>query len=330
MEEAAAESNAYLEVSNPEDKFIIVYTLLKLELVAGKIVIFTNDKTTSYKLKLFLDDFSIKSTLLNYELPKATRHLTITNFTKSIDVLIVADPDEKKSKTKETKRHKIFKVPVSVLINFDLPSTSKLFKKRIQDVTSDINQGMSVLTLITGQDQERFEKIAKRMEKTGKEFEKLQLKMEQFEKFRYRCEDLLRGVTQKRIQATQMNDVKKAILAVKESKSKFELNPEDKRILAQAKKKEKPPKHLATVPDYLLPDTMRKETKTHLVNKNLFEEKLAKRQKRPAREFAQDEVMEETPDNIAWQDLAPTSNRKLWKIRHRQSLSKKTKKPRRY
>jgi superfamily II DNA/RNA helicase len=216
------------------------------------------------------------------------------------------------------------------MINFDLPSNSKLFKKRIQDVTSDINQGMSILTLIQSSDSEVFEKISKRLEKTGKIFEALHLKMDQFERFRYRCEDILRGVTHKRVQAYQINDVKKAILAVKESKSKFDLNPEDKRILAEAKKKEKPPKHLATVPDYLLPENMRKETKSYHVNRNDFEAKLAKRQRRPAKEYAPEETLEENPDNIAWQDLAPTSNRKLWKIRHRHSLAKKTKKPRRY
>lgn len=327
---SGADSNAYLEVLSNNDKFIVVYTLLKLELITGKIVIFANNKTSGYKLKIFLDEFSIKNTLLNYELPKATRHLTITNFTKGINVLIVIDPEEKGSVTKDTKRHKIFKVPVSVLMNFGMPSSSKIFKKRVADMSSEINAGMSILTLVSGEEQEIFEKVNRRMEKQGRPFEKLQLKMDQFERFRYRCEDILRGVTDKRIKGNQINDVKKAILAVKDSKSKFELNPEDKKILAEAKKKEKPLKHLASVPDYLLPDTMRKSSRPHLVNKKEFEIKLAKRQRREPKSFTEEEYMEEAPENISWQDLTPTSNRKLWKIRHRHSLAGKVKVPRRY
>jgi len=327
---SGADSNAYLEVLTSSDKFIVVYTLLKLELITGKIVIFVNSKSAGYKLKIFLDEFSIKNTLLNYELPKATRHLTITNFTKGINVLIVIDPEEKGSVTKDTKRHKIFKVPVSVLMNFGMPSSSKLLKKRVADMSSEINAGMSILTLVSGDEQEVFQRVSKRMEKHGRPFEKLQLKMDQFERFRYRCEDILRGVTDRRIKANQINDVKKAILAVKDSKSKFELNPEDKKILAEAKKKEKPLKHLASVPDYLLPDTMRKGPKAHLVNKKEFEIKLAKRQRREPKSFTEEEFMEEAPENISWQDLTPTSNRKLWKIRHRHSLAKKVKAPRRY
>lgn len=329
---SGTDSNVYLEVLNHSDKFIVVYTLLKLELITGKIVIFVNNKASGYKLKIFLDEFSIKNALLNYELPKATRHLAVTNFTKGVNVLIVIDPDERGSNTKDTKRHKIFKVPVSVLMNFGMPSSSKLLKKRIADMSSEINVGMSMLTLVSSEEQELeiFNKIGKRMEKQGRPFEKLQLKMEQFEKFRYRCEDVLRSVTEKRIKACQINDVKKAILAIKDSKNKIELNPEDKKILADAKKKEKPLKHLALVPDYLLPDSMRKNSKPYMVNKKEFEVKLAKRQRRDPNQFAEDEYMEEAPENIAWQDLTPTSNRKLWKIRHRHSLAKKVKAPRRY
>lgn len=329
---SGTDSNVFLEVSDLSDKFIVVYTLLKLELITGKIVIFVNNKASGYKLKIFLEEFSIKNALLNYELPKATRHLAVTNFTKGVNVLIVIDPEEKGSNTKDTKRHKIFKVPVSVLMNFGMPSSSKLFKKRIADMSSEINAGMSILTLVSSEEQEleTFNKISKRMEKQGRPFEKLQLKMEQFEKFRYRCEDVLRGVTEKRIKAFQINDVKKAILAIKDSKNKLELNPEDKKILADAKKKEKPLKHLASVPDYLLPDSMRKNSKPYMVNKKDFEVKLAKRQRRDPKNFAEDEYMEEAPENIAWQDLTPTSNRKLWKIRHRHSLAKKVKAPRRY
>ena len=325
-------TNAYLEVNADIDKYIIVYTLLKLNLISGKVIIYTNTKSTGYRLKLFLEEFFIKTLILNYELPKATRHLTVTNFVNSIDVLVVIDPDEKESQNKDGKRHKIYKVPVSVLINFDIPTSSHVYNKRNSDVSSDINAGISLLSLVTPEEQATLNKIKNRLEKLGKnDMEVLALKSDQFEKFRYRCEDILKTITHRKIKASQLNDVKKAILSSKESKAQFENNPEDKKILAQAKKKHKPMRHLSVVPDYLLPDQLRKTPRSHKVNHSDFEKKLAKRQNREPRDVNEAEMIEETPENIAWQDLTPTSNRKLWKIRHRQSLAGKApKKPRRY
>ena len=48
-------SNAFLEVKTESDKYIIAYTLLKLNLISGKVIIYTNTKTAGYKLKLFLE-----------------------------------------------------------------------------------------------------------------------------------------------------------------------------------------------------------------------------------------------------------------------------------
>ena len=324
-------SNAFLEVKTESDKYIIAYTLLKLNLISGKVIIYTNTKTAGYKLKLFLEEFHIKSLLLNYELPKATRHLSISNFVKTNDILIVIDPEEKESENKDAKRHKIYKVPVSVLINFDFPSSSRIFNKRVSDVSTDFNSDMSLLSLVDPEEEIQLLKIKKRLDKLGKiNFEPLTLKNDQFEKFRYRCEDILKSITQKNIKINQLNDVKKAILSAKEAKAQFELNPEDKKILAEAKKKHKPLRHLGIVPDYLLPDQLQKKRKPHKIKHEEFEQKLAKRQKREPRDVSSGEMIEEAPETIAWQDLGPTSNRKLWKIRHRFNLAGKVKKPRRY
>lgn len=329
--EEGSSSNAYLEVKGESDKFIIVYTLIKLGLISGKVVIYTNTKDEGYRLKLFLEEFHIKTLILSYQLPKATRHLTVTNFVKTNDVLIVIDPDEKESENKDTKRHKIYKASISVLINFDFPSNTRLFKRRVTDISSERSQNLSLLSLIEPNELKTFGQVSKKLLKQGRmPFELLEVKMDQFEKFRYRCEDILKTVTNKKIKACQMNDVKKAILSAKEVKTQFETNPEDKKILAEAKKRHRPPRHLSIVPEYLMPEGMQKEHKPHKVNKAEFEKKLAKRQKREVHDVDEKEVMEETPENIAWQDLAPTSNRKLWKIRHHFNMGKRSRKPRRY
>ena len=55
------------------DKFLLTYVVLKLKLIRGKCIIFVNDVDRSYRLKLFLEQFSIKSCVLNSELPLNSR-----------------------------------------------------------------------------------------------------------------------------------------------------------------------------------------------------------------------------------------------------------------
>ena len=55
------------------DKFLLTYVILKLKLVRGKCILFVNDVERCYRLKLFLEQFSIKSCVLNSELPLNSR-----------------------------------------------------------------------------------------------------------------------------------------------------------------------------------------------------------------------------------------------------------------
>lgn len=55
------------------DKFLLIYVILKLKLVQGKCILFVNDVDRCYRLKLFLEQFSIKSCVLNAEMPINSR-----------------------------------------------------------------------------------------------------------------------------------------------------------------------------------------------------------------------------------------------------------------
>lgn len=57
------------------DKFLLTYVILKLRLIKGKCILFVNDVDRSYRLKLFLEQFSIKSCVLNSELPLNSRYV---------------------------------------------------------------------------------------------------------------------------------------------------------------------------------------------------------------------------------------------------------------
>lgn len=75
----------YMIKTNQQDKFLLIYVLLKLKLVKGKILIFVNDIDKSYKLKLFLEKFGIRSGVLNAELPFNSRYV--------IDVAVPPAPE---------------------------------------------------------------------------------------------------------------------------------------------------------------------------------------------------------------------------------------------
>lgn len=59
------------------DKFLLTYVILKLRLIKGKCIIFVNDVDRSYRVKLFLEQFSIKSCVLNSELPLNSRQVSL-------------------------------------------------------------------------------------------------------------------------------------------------------------------------------------------------------------------------------------------------------------
>jgi ATP-dependent RNA helicase DDX56/DBP9 len=62
-----------LQSCSETDKFLLLYVILKLRLVKGKCIIFVNDVDRCYRVKLFLEQFSIKSCVLNSELPLNSR-----------------------------------------------------------------------------------------------------------------------------------------------------------------------------------------------------------------------------------------------------------------
>lgn len=73
-----------------DDKYLILYTLLKLQLIQGKSLMFVHSVDEAYKMKIFLERFSINSAVLNAELPHASRQNIIDAFNQSLVSLLIA------------------------------------------------------------------------------------------------------------------------------------------------------------------------------------------------------------------------------------------------
>ncbi|KAL3810634.1 hypothetical protein ACHAXA_008158 [Cyclostephanos tholiformis] len=82
----------YLTLPSSRDKYLVLYVFLKLGLLKGKGLFFVNGIDGGYRLKLFLEQFHIRSAVLNSELPLKSRlsiieHYNVGNF----DYLIATD-----------------------------------------------------------------------------------------------------------------------------------------------------------------------------------------------------------------------------------------------
>ncbi|KAI8372524.1 P-loop containing nucleoside triphosphate hydrolase protein [Choanephora cucurbitarum] len=171
------------------EKFLFTFVIIKLRLIKGKILLFVNDIDRCYKLKLFLEQFSIKSCVLNSELPLNSRYHIVEEFNRGIyDYLIATDEselkgeqdsddeqedeekeddeassdDEKKNDQKKTKKgskvqkDKEYGVSrgvdfqgVAAVINFDFPSSSKAYTHRIGRTARGGQRGMSLSFVVT-------------------------------------------------------------------------------------------------------------------------------------------------------------------------------------
>ncbi|KAF5371414.1 hypothetical protein D9757_009997 [Collybiopsis confluens] len=83
----------FIRTPTDTEKFLILYISLKLSLIKGKTLIFVNgDVDRSYRIKLFLEQFGIRSCVLNKELPGNSRYHTVQEFNKGVyDYIIATD-----------------------------------------------------------------------------------------------------------------------------------------------------------------------------------------------------------------------------------------------
>lgn len=82
----------YVKVSE-FDKFLLCYVIFKLALIKGKTLVFVNNIDRGYRLKLVLEQFGIRSCILNSELPVNSRQHIVEEFNKNVYNLLIATDD---------------------------------------------------------------------------------------------------------------------------------------------------------------------------------------------------------------------------------------------
>ncbi|XP_010876535.1 probable ATP-dependent RNA helicase DDX56 [Esox lucius] len=266
-----------------EDKFLLIYTLLKLRLVQGKTLLFVGTVERCYRLKLFLEQFSIPACVLNSELPVHSRCHIITQFNQGFYDYIIATDEEvladpatkgqaaegkgKKKKKNPGPKDKEYGVSrgidfqnVSNVINFDFPTTVESYIHRVGRTARADNPG-TALTFISHTELPLLAEVEDALTGDNAEcaLKPYEFKMEEIEGFRYRCRDAMRSVTKQAVREARLKEIKQELLNSEKLKTYFEDNPRDLQLLRHDKDLHpaviKP--QLKNVPEYLIPPSLR-------------------------------------------------------------------------
>ncbi|CAK8572461.1 unnamed protein product [Lathyrus sativus] len=268
------------------DKLLYILAMLKLELVQKKVLIFTNNIDTSFRLRLFLEKFGIKSAVLNAELPQNSRLHILEEFNAGLfDYLIAADisqstekdeaPKENVVGSRKSRKHAKLKLDsefgvvrgidfknVYTVINFEMPRSVAGYVHRIGRTGRAYSSGASI-TLVSSDEMDTFEEVRSFVgddeNNVGSPLiaEFPLLTKNAVESLRYRAEDVAKSVTKIAVRESRAQDLRNEILNSEKLKSHFETNPRDLALLKHDKvlSKNAPPPHLRDVPDYLIDKT---------------------------------------------------------------------------
>uniref|UniRef100_A0A3Q2QUY3 Probable ATP-dependent RNA helicase DDX56 n=1 Tax=Fundulus heteroclitus TaxID=8078 RepID=A0A3Q2QUY3_FUNHE len=260
-----------------EDKFLLIYTLLKLQLVQGKTLLFVGAVDRSYRLKLFLEQFGIPACVLNSELPVQSRCHIISQFNQGFyDIIIATDEQslaepaasssgkgkkkkgpEKGAKTTD-KEYGVSRgvdfQNVANVINFDFPTSVDSYIHRVGRTARADNPG-TALSFISHTEVGALEEVEEALGGDNAEtaLKPYEFRMEEIEGFRYRCRDAMRAVTKQAVREARLKEIKQELLNSEKLKTYFEDNPRDLQLLRHDKDLHpaviKP--HMKNIPDYL-------------------------------------------------------------------------------
>eukprot|EP00126_Sphaerothecum_destruens_P010945 Sdes_comp20830_c0_seq1m17422 len=254
------------------DKFLLLYVLLKLNLLKGKTIIFVNSVEKCYRLKLFLEQFAINSCVLNSELPhNSTTHI-VKEFNKGVyDYIIASDEYDSEDVMPKTIKKSSLIVGnndiecgvsrgidfqnVANVINFDVPITFKSYVHRVGRTARGNKCGNSFL--FVSMSEEKYHKNIENnlVESCLPALKPFGLKKSSLEGFRYRVADAIRAVTKIAIKEARIKEIKAELLSSEKLKAHFDENPRDLQALRHDRPLHpaKVRQHMRHIPNYLMP-----------------------------------------------------------------------------
>lgn len=190
-------------------------------------------------------------------------------------------PSKKASKSKRDGEYGVSRgidfLNVSCVLNFDMPSTARSYTHRVGRTARAGKAGMALSFILPVKevgkhkvasiegpqsDEKVLQRVEKQQAKRGMELKPYQFNMKQVDGFRYRAQDAFGAVTANAIREARVCELRKELLNSDKLKRFFEENPQDLATLRHDKElyPSNRQKHLAHVPEYLLPESVRSQT----------------------------------------------------------------------
>lgn len=180
----------------------------------------------AYRIKLFLNRFSIKSFVLSPDLPKNSFKSLIHYFhIGQFNVLIVLQSGY--AMQPEVKC-------VTNVVNFDAPTKYNSYKEQGSRVDQDNG---AVLTLVTPSNAEEADALALCQRKMQKAFgvaniiKCVPILWQELMKIKTRVEDVTRSLDNKTVKMEKTNEFKRQLLSNKRLRDYFNDHPEEKEVL---------------------------------------------------------------------------------------------------
>ncbi|KAH8741418.1 Dbp9p [Cryptosporidium ryanae] len=263
-------SEYYTICKDEVEKWLMLYILLKMNVVPRKCLIFVSEVDTAYSIKLFLEKFGISCGVLTQIIPAATRRMIIQCFNQgNYDILVTSDSASEKNDNSKfnnlfrddsiTYRGVDYKEVASVF-NFDCPSNIKSYIHQVGRTARGGSSGVSI-TIFKEDIPNEMEILEGLLNDKNRKLNKLKLTSEEVSCFRYRIEDCMRILTKSNIQKHKLQEIQGLILNNTRllKSGYFNKHPGDKSVLKSYHKHitnainiaNSGREHIKNIPDYL-------------------------------------------------------------------------------
>lgn len=233
-------SEYYTICNNMVDKWLMLYILLKMNVIPRKCLIFVSEVDTAYSIKVFLERFGMNCGVLTPIIPAATRRMLIQCFNQgSYDILVTSDTINEKDESilnvlkdnSITYRGVDYREVASVF-NFDCPSSVRSYIHHIGRTARGGASGVSI-TIVNGNIPNEMEVLDELLSDKNRKINKLKITSEEVACFRYRIEDCMRILTKSNIQKHKLQEIQGLILNNTRllKSGYFNKHPGDKNVL---------------------------------------------------------------------------------------------------
>ena len=251
----------YIAQTPFEDRYLYLYVMLKLRVTRGRTIIYTSSIHNCYKIKIFLEAFSLRSAVIDDTQPLKTRVDTLSVFTKDFFGILIltnhnlieaftgisfedyeqqqqGEGDEGNAdnhQAMQTLRSEDYTMPsVSLVINVFTPESSKIYRKRIQALSNPeaILTAVTFHTTLNSRNQgdvDREEAVLKKMRKriAPSPLRTFEFDKHQVEGFRYRVEDIVGKIRASDIQGARAASLRSQMLENPALTEYFSSHPQD-------------------------------------------------------------------------------------------------------